>query len=975
MTKSTRFLAFSRWPATLGLLVALLAGTLATDAVAQTRSSTASQAETFRNLTPEQQKAVLEQLGTGTAGGRRDEPLEFPSTMTSKAARDAAEEKAAFEVEREPEFKPGDTVVIEVSIRPRGEDDFEKSLAEAQTRPQAAAGTQAGTTREQEPKMTAEERLKRREEQRKLKWTPEELAELEAFRDRLRDGNPYKLDEAGMLRLPGVRDIPLAGLTDWYAAKRISTEPALRNFRIRMTLLPLERQGVDAVKPFGYDIFEWLPNTFAPVSDVPVPSDYVIGPGDMLEVQLFGNTQGEHTLTVGRDGKVQFPDLGPIPVAGMRFSEARQAIESRVTDQMIGTRVVVGMGELRSISVFVTGDAEQPGSFSISSLSTVSSALFASGGVRETGSMRKIQVKRRGQVIATLDLYDLLLNGDSRADVRLSSGDVIFIPPIGRTVGVTGQVRRPAVYELLDAEATAGEALRMAGGLTPEADPRSASLERIGERRERNVMAVDLSAESGRATPLRSGDLLRVNAVPRDISNAIQVLGHVQNPGPIAWRPGLRIADVLRSVEDLRPRADLNYVLIRREEPGHQVTALSADLARAWVSPASEANVPLKQRDQLYVFNLEGGRELQIKAFVEDLERQAEPGQPTQLVSIGGPVKAPGKYPLELGMTVADLIRAGGGLNQKAYAREAELTRYEVVNGEFRQVATVPVDLERLMAGDVAADLVLTPSDFLLIKPLPQWSQEEMVELKGEVRFPGKYPIRRGETLSELLKRAGGFTDLAFVEGSVFTRESLKQREAQQIESLANRMEGDLAALALQSTQSVGPTSQGASPAQALAIGQSLLDNLRQIEPVGRLVINLDRVLVAEAGDHNDIVLKDGDRLLVPARMQEVTVLGEVQSGTSHLWDPSLTRDDYVNMSGGMTQKADGRRVYVVRANGSVMAGNGSAWFRNGNDEIRPGDTIVVPLDAERMRPLPLWTAVSSIIFNMAVAVAAVNSF
>jgi hypothetical protein len=188
-------------------------------------------------------------------------------------------------------------------------------------------------------------------------------------------------------------------------------------------------------------------------------------------------------------------------------------------------------------------------------------------------------------------------------------------------------------------------------------------------------------------------------------------------------------------------------------------------------------------------------------------------------------------------------------------------------------------------------------------------------------------------------------------------------------------MEGDLAALALQATQSVGPSSQGASPAQALAIGQSLLDNLRQIEPVGRLVINLDRVLVAEAGDHNDIVLKDGDRLLVPARMQEVTVLGEVQSGTSHLWNPSLTRDDYVNMSGGMTQKADERRVYVVRANGSVMAGNGSAWFRNGNDEIRPGDTIVVPLDAERMRPLPLWTAVSSIIFNMAVAVAAVNSF
>jgi protein involved in polysaccharide export with SLBB domain len=323
-------------------------------------------------------------------------------------------------------------------------------------------------------------------------------------------------------------------------------------------------------------------------------------------------------------------------------------------------------------------------------------------------------------------------------------------------------------------------------------------------------------------------------------------------------------------------------------------------------------------------------------------------------------------------MTVADLLRAGGGLSEAAYGGGAELTRSEVVGGEYKQRETLSIDLQRILAGDASFDMALRPFDFLVIKELPQWSEHETVTLGGEVRFPGEYPIRRGETLSALLKRAGGLTDLAYPEGSVFTRESLKEREAKQLEDLANRLEGDLAALALQATQTVG-SGGGQSAAQAVAVGRSLLESLRELEPVGRLVIDLDKSLAAEPGSHGDIVLKDGDRLLVPQRMQEVTVLGEVQSGTSHLWDPELDRDDYIRMSGGATQKADDERIYVVRASGSVATDAGG--FRGGGTEIRPGDTIVVPLDAERMRPLPLWTAVTTIIYNLAVAVAAVNSF
>jgi protein involved in polysaccharide export with SLBB domain len=640
---------------------------------------------------------------------------------------------------------------------------------------------------------------------------------------------------------------------------------------------------------------------------------------------------------------------------------------------MIGTRAIVSMGDLRSITIFVTGESVTPGSYTVSALSTITNALFASGGVKEIGSLRNIQLKRRGNLVTTLDLYDLLLRGDSRNDLRLMSGDVIFIPPVGPTAGITGEIRRPAIYELKGAT-NAADLVFLAGGLLPDADPRSATIERINEARVRSVLDVDLATPSGRATQLRSGDLVKLMAVRPQLTNAVTLSGNVYRPGPVAWRQGLRIADVLPRAEDLKPNSDLHYVLIRRESPDQRVTTHSADLAKAWRQPTSDANVLLAPRDEVYVFDLEGGRELQMKPVMDDLRRQAVLGAPAQTVGVGGRVRAPGQYPLEVGMTVSDLVRAGAGLDEAAYAGEAELTRYEIVNGQYQQAATLELNLAAALAGDAAADVVLQPFDFLVVKELPQWSEQATIVVGGEVRFPGTYPIRRGETLSSVLKRAGGLSDLAFPEGAIFTRESLREREAAQIASLADRLQGDLASLALQSTQSVSPAG-AQSATQAIVVGQSLLDNLREIEPVGRLVINLERIVNAEPGSHDDVVLKDGDRLLVPGQMQEVTVLGEVQSATSHLWDPELSRDDYIRMSGGTTQNADKGRIYVVRASGSVVRGESSAWFRAGRDGIRPGDTVVVPLDAYRMRPLPLWTAVTTIIYNLAISVAAINSF
>jgi protein involved in polysaccharide export with SLBB domain len=959
-------------------LAVALAGAVLPAAVHAQQTPSASQIEAYKNLPPDQQRAIFEQMMKGSRGATQAEKLEFPATTRPKTGQEAldAEEEDLLR-ERIPRLRGGDTVVLDVAIREPDDDEFpeepwkvrrQQEIAEKQV--VVGSGGQAD---EKGRRQTEEERAREARRKKATERTEQEEEALNELRQRLLDRNPYKLDPMGGLSLPGVGTISLAGLTEEQATKRLVTDPALRDLRLILTLLPLARQDVEALKPFGYDLFSALPTTFAPATDVPVPSEYVIGPGDVLQLQILGATKGEYALTVGRNGEVRLPEIGPVAVAGLRYAEARELIESRVAERMIGARAVVSMGELRSITIFVTGEAESPGAYTVSSLSTITNALFATGGVKPIGSLRNIQLKRRGNIVATLDLYDLLLRGDSRDDLRLQSNDVIFIPPVGSTAGVSGAIRRPAIYEL-KGEATTADLLYLAGGLTPEADPRMATLERIDEARERQMLDVDLTSPAGRSTRLRSGDLLRLRAVSPSFTNGVSVAGHVYRPMSVGWRQGLRLADVLRSPQDLKPDADLNYVLIRRESTDRKVSAISASLLEAWRQPSSAENVLLAPRDQILVFSLEGGRELVLKPILEDLRRQAQAGEPTKIVGVGGRVKAEGQYPLEPGMTVADLVRAGGGLDEAAYGVEAELTRHEIVNGEQRRSALVKIDLARALAGDTAADFVLQPFDFLVIKELPQWSEQATVEIGGEVRFPGTYPIKRGETLTSLIERAGGFTDLAFPEGAVFTRVSLKEREAKQIESLANRLQGDLASLALQATQVSGRTGE-ASASEAVAVGKSLLESLRETQPVGRLVIDLQRVLAGGPGAPTDVMLKDGDRLLVPDRMQEVTVLGEVQSTTSHLWDPALQRDDYVGLSGGLTQKADERRIYVVRANGSVVAGSSSRWFRGGGEQIRPGDTIVVPLDAERMRPLTLWTAVSTIVYNLAIAVAAVNSF
>jgi protein involved in polysaccharide export with SLBB domain len=784
------------------------------------------------------------------------------------------------------------------------------------------------------------------------------------FLVRLQDGNPYRLDDTGRLILPGVPPIELSGLDIDQATIRLEAERALRPFILTLTYLPLAPVGTDALEPFGYDLFRDAPSTFVPAADIPVPVDYVIGPGDTINVQLFGNQNAEFFLTVSRDGTINFPEIGPLNVSGLSFDDVRNLINERVGEQMIGVNASTTLGELRSINVLLLGDVVRPGSYTVSSLAKMTNALIAGGGVSDIGSLRQIELKREGETVAMLDLYDLLLSGDTSSDARMQQNDAIFVPPVGATVAVDGEVRRPAIYEL-NGEETVADLVALAGGLRANANRSAVKLERIVPGRGIAVTDINFLAAVGGDAEVQDGDVLRIEPNLSQIEDTVRLVGNVQREGLYQWRPGMTVSDLLPSPELVKPLSDLNYVLIRRETTANvDIDVFSVDLEAVWAGTMGAADLSLEPRDTVYVFHLETGRQQFVSPIVEELAAHADSSEPLPVVTVSGQVRSQGDYPLEPGMRISDLLRAGGGLSDGAYANEAELTRYRIIDGARRATDLVNVNLSAVLAGDAAANLALAPYDYLSIREVSGWREQEVIRLTGEFVFPGTYPIRQGETLTSVLERAGGLTSFAFAEGSVFTRVAAREAEETQLETLARRLEAELASLAL--------SEQGSS--NALTTGQTLLTQLRTAEATGRTVIRLDEIIAGRSA--TVIELQDGDELIVPERRQEVTVIGEVQNPSSHIFDPGLSREDYIGRSGGLTQRADDRRIYIVRANGEVVVDGGGRWFRRDvGINVRPGDTIVAPIEIDRMRPLELWTSVTQIIYNLAIAAAAVQSF
>lgn len=722
----------------------------------------------------------------------------------------------------------------------------------------------------------------------------------------------------------------------------------------------------DAVKPFGYDLFAATPTTFAPGNEVPMPTDYRVGPGDLVEIQLFGQENLSYSLLISRQGLLQFPGIGPINAfeKGTSFVDLKNHLKEKILENFgAGVQSSIGLGAFRSIRIFLMGEVRTPGSYTVSALSTMINALLASGGVKETGSLRNIQLKRSGKVITTLDLYDLLLKGDTSQDDALQSGDVIFVPVLKQQVSVTGAVRRPAKFEIFGGE-TLAEVVELAGGTEDNAFLDFIRLERLDSDFRPVVKNLDLRQDSSFA--VLSGDSVSVGFATSSIKNTVSLVGACERVGDYEWKENLSLADLIDEPMDLLPNVDLSYALVRRKLLNGSVICQSfapKDIL------SKKSDFSLHKQDIIYFFSKEPRNEV-IEGLLNDLRMQSHSGQPANIVRVSGIVHFPGEYPLTKKMTIKNLLDAAGGPKDSAYVIDAELTRTHVDSYQKSSVEHIRIDQSFMMASETneTKPFFLQPYDSLSIKPIPLWNEGESIEILGAVNFPGIYSIKSGETLRQIILRAGGLTNRAFIDGAIFTRENLRIKEDQQRVRLINQLESDLANATL-----AAANSDEASQAQAAA--GAMLSRLKNTNSQGRMVINLGEIIKED--ENSDLSAKDGDRLFIPEIPYAVSVVGEVQFPTSHLYEKNLSREDYLNRSGGYTQNADEDRTFVVKANGSVLTNGATSWFAKGSkgNLIDAGDVIVVPLNVRQTRFLENLTYGTQIIYQLAVAAAAVNSF
>jgi len=765
------------------------------------------------------------------------------------------------------------------------------------------------------------------------------------------------ITEDGLLMLPGIGAIHAIGL-DLRELREVIQSKYSEKSQTSQAIVTLNHIQQRLIQ-FGYDLFENVSfNVNQSYIDIPVPASYVIGPGDMIKIQLYGNKNTTYRLKVTRSGIISIPEIGPVSVAGQSFQRVEKKLEKLISSQMIGVQTDITMGKLRSINIYILGNAKRPGAYKVNALTTMFDALFVCGGIKPIGSLRNVQLKRKGRTTVAMDLYSFIMSGDNKKDIRLQSGDVIFIPEIGNTASISGQVKRPAIYELTENE-TVQDLINYSGGFLSTAFPDAAQVEKINENGERFIREIDLKQDSALKRNVVDGDVLYVPSVLDRVDNKVSLVGHVYRPGVYQWKKGMRLTDLLPSYDELLAEADDEYVVVRRELlPEKTVKVISTSLKDAFQNKFSDANILLNPRDKVIIFNQKKSRKEELKFILSELKRQSGSGMPVSIVSVVGLVKHPGKYPLEKGMKVSDLIRAAGYLQEQAFSLSAELTRYNVVNGHFREIFHLPIDLNAVSKGNKEANLLLSSHDILHIKKIPLWEANSYVDVSGEVNFPGRYPIKRGETLKSLLKRVGGLTEFGSSEAAFFIRKDLKAREQRQLNRMVKRMEADLAMFSLEQLQNNQESMQGYMAAK------SLLDQLKSTQAIGRLVFDFPSIVKNIDSEKDDIVLRDGDKLIIPEKIQEVTVIGEVVNQSSFMYEQDLYRGDYIERTGGMTKNADGGAIYTIRSNGVVTT----------DDDIHPGDVIIVPLDVNRVNFLSQLSRISEVLYHLAVTTASLKT-
>jgi len=664
--------------------------------------------------------------------------------------------------------------------------------------------------------------------------------------------------------------------------------------------------------------------------DVPLGPDYVLGPGDALTIHLWGGTTQSIARTVDRDGSIFLPEAGSIDIAGLPLGKAQAVIESALKQQYRNAQVVVNVSRLRSVRVYVVGDVQRPGGYDISSLSTPVSALYAAGGPTAAGSLRTLRHYRGKQLIEDVDLYDFLLHGIRNGSAPFESGDTLLVPPAGPLVAVSGAIKRPAIYELKAGETTLATVIDDAGGFTAAASLSHIRIERIDANRQRETVTLPDAGNQGSqadhdaivAFPVKDGDRIRVEPILPYSQRVIYLAGHVVRPGRIAYSDGMRLSDVLHSYQDMLPEPAAHGELVRLIPPDLHAETIDFNVPDVLIG---NANVDLQPFDTIRVF----GR-YQIEA-------------PTVMVL--GEVLRPGKYPMSQGMTAAQLVRMAGGFKRDALTQSADLTSYDVQNGNAVVENQVAVQIGAAVTGaDPHADAPLKPGDILAIHQITNWENiGESVTIGGQVRYPGSYGFQEGERLSSVLRRAGNLLPTAYPLGAVLIREQVKELEEKSRDELIRQIETNSASARL--SPSVA-SSSGAGELQLIKEQQSqVLAELKSHPPTGRMVIHISSDIDSWANTPDDIELRRGDVLTIPKRPGFVLVSGQVYNATALTYAPGKTAAWYLSRAGGANGTADRKEIFIIRANGSVVGRHSGGWYDANvlSTRLNPGDVVVVP--------------------------------
>jgi protein involved in polysaccharide export with SLBB domain len=744
---------------------------------------------------------------------------------------------------------------------------------------------------------------------------------------------------------------------------------------------------------YGASLFQNVPSTFAPLENSPVPPDYVLGPDDELRIRIWGQVNFNANVRVDRAGDVYLPQVGQVHVAGLRYDELQPQIHDAVARLYRNFQLQVNLGQIRSIQVYVTGEARRPGVYTVSSLATLIDALFASGGPAVQGSMRRIDLRRNGQVLTTLDLYALLVSGDKSKDAKLLSGDVIHIPPVGRQVALIGSVRRPAIYELLPGD-TLERVLQDAGGVTALASEARASLERTVQHSGRAAMEIRLD-QAGRATALEDGDVIHVLSLVSRFDKTVTLRGNTANPGRFAWHDGMRLSDLIPDRESLLTR---DYWWRRAQlglaAPEFQPVPALSNMRQ----PASPMDV------------MQAAAQQQSAAALANQQQQGTAAQQTPYGGFAFPAGR-SEAPIAQGGADRNAVQrnAQNQGNQSALAEQDEdrnetlapatpqktVVRLNVpeidwsyavierIDSSTLKTQLVPFDLGKLVIDhDQSQDLVLQPGDVVTVFSqsdihVPIAEQTTLVRLEGEFTHAGTYSVLPGETLRQLVERAGGLTPNAYLYGSVFTREStrlLQQRRIDEsVHELAMQMQrGNLALAASPAANAQDIASANAAQASE----QALLAQLQQIRANGRIVFQFTPESLGPAS-LPEIKLENGDTFLIPSLPSTVNVLGAVFNQNSFIFRRDADVNSFLKLAGGPNSNADKKRIFIVRANGAVVSKTTvNGLWNDGFEKLRlnPGDSIIVPektLKPSALRGVLDWTQIFA---QLAFAAAAINT-